>query len=88
MDNIISNNEEYYSGKKKTYNNGLVWGRTLIDTFYHSSNKRFIDFNINFKSESDFEFKEFDVFDTETLEYRSKLLYAIVKKIWKIEFVI
>lgn len=85
MDNIISNNEEYYSGKKKTYNNGLVWGRTLIDTFYHSSNKRFIDFNSNFKSESDIEFKEFDVFDTETLEYRSKLLYAIVKKIWKIE---
>ncbi|MBZ0243411.1 MAG: DUF1524 domain-containing protein [Bacteroidales bacterium] len=68
MDNIISNNEEYYSGKRKTYNNGLVWGRTLVDSFYHSSNKRFIDFNGSFKSESDIEFKEFDIFDNETLE--------------------
>lgn len=85
MDNIISNNEKYYSGKRKTYNNGLVWGRTLIDSFYHSSNKRFIDFNNNFKSDTEMEFKDFDKFDNETLEYRSKLLFEIVKKIWIIE---
>lgn len=83
MDNIISNNEEYYSGKRKTYNNGLVWGRTLVDSFYHSSNKRFRDFNDNFKEDTGMEFKEFDKFDKETLESRSKLLYAVVKKIWK-----
>lgn len=85
MDNIISNNEKYYLGKRKTYNNGLVWGRTLVDDFYHSSNKRFLDFNSNFKSETKREFKEFDKFDTESLEYRSELLYEIVKKIWLIE---
>lgn len=85
MDNIISNNEEYYSGKRITYNNGLVWGRTLIDGFYHASNKRFINFNESFKTASDIEFKAFDMFDNETLEYRSKLLYALVKKIWEIE---
>lgn len=85
MDNIISNNEKYYTGKRKTYNNGLVWGRTLVDDFYHSSNKRFLDFNSNFKSETGREFKELDKFDTESLEYRSELLYEIVKKIWLIE---
>lgn len=85
MDNIISNNEKYYSGKRKTYNNGLVWGRTLVGDFYHSSNKRFIDFNSSFKSETEKEFKEFDTFDTITLEYRSELLYEIIKKIWMID---
>ena len=85
MDNIISNNEKYYSGKRKTYNNGLVWGRTLIDSFYHSSNKRFIDFKKNFKADTEMEFKDFDKFDNETLEYRSKLLFEIVKKIWLTE---
>ena len=85
MDNIISNNEKYYLGKRKTYNNGLVWGRTLVDDFYHSSNKRFIDFNSSFKLETEKEFKEFDKFDTITLEYRSELLYEIIKRIWMIE---
>ncbi len=85
MDNIISNNEKYYSGKRLTYNNGLVWGRTLVDSFYHSSNKRFIDFIDNFKSETGMQFKDFEIFDSETLEYRSKLLFEIVKKIWIIE---
>lgn len=85
MDNIISNNEKYYSGKRKTYNNGLVWGRTLVDSFYYSSNKRFLDFNEEFKSETKMEFKDFDKFDKETLEYRSKLLFEIVKKIWIVD---
>lgn len=85
MDNIISNNEKYYSGKRMTYTNGLVWGRTLINSFYHSSNKRFIDFNTDFKSETEIEFKDFEKFDTDTLEYRSKLLFEIVKKIWIVD---
>ncbi len=85
MDNIISNNEEYYSGKRMTYTNGLVWGRTLIDSFYHSSNKRFIDFNSDFKAATEMEFKDFKNFDTDTLEYRSKLLFEIVKKIWIVD---
>ncbi len=85
MDNIISNNEKYYSGKRKTYNNGLVWGRTLIDTFYHSTNSRFLEFNDRFKSETKLEFVHNDKFDAEILEYRSKLLFEIVKKIWIVE---
>ena len=85
MDNIISNNEKYYLGKRMTYTNGLVWGRTLIDSFYHSSNKRFIDFNNEFKSETEMEFKAFEKFDTDTLEYRSRLLFEIVKKIWIVD---
>ena len=85
MDNIISNNEKYYLGKRKTYNNGLVCGRTLIDSFYHSTNTRFIDFNKEFIAETKIEFKDFEKFDAETLEYRSKLLFEIVKKIWIVE---
>ena len=85
MDNVISNNEEYYTGKRKTYTNGLVWGRTLIDSFYHSTNKRFIDFNNDFKSETGVEFRKFEKFDTNTLEYRSRLLFEIVKKIWIVD---
>ncbi len=84
-DNIVSNNEKYYSGKRMTYTNGLVWGRTLIDSFYHSSNKRFIDFNNVFESETGMKFKDFEKFDINTLEYRSKLLFEIVKKIWVID---
>jgi uncharacterized protein with ParB-like and HNH nuclease domain len=85
MDNIISNNEKYYSGKRKTYNNGLVWGRTLIDSFYHSTNSRFHEFNERFKKTTGSEFQQIDEFNADALEYRSKLLYEIVKNIWNIE---
>lgn len=85
MDNIISNNEKYYSGKRKTYNNGLVWGRTLIVDFYHNTNSRFIDFINKFKLETEIEFKDIEIFDKEALEYRSKLLFEIVKKIWNVD---
>lgn len=84
MDNIISNNEQYYNGKRKTYNNGLVWCRTLIDSFYHKTNARFTEFNNHFKSRTGLEFKPIDKFDNEALEYRSKLLYQLVKDIWEI----
>lgn len=85
MDNIISNNEQYYNGKRKTYNNGLVWGRTLIDTFYHKTNSRFANFNSDFKNKTGLEFTAIDNFDNEALEYRSKLLYEIVKEVWEIK---
>lgn len=85
MDNIISNNEQYYNGKRKTYNNGLVWCRTLIDSFYHKTNARFMEFNNYFKSRTGLEFVHIDKFDNKALEYRSKLLYQLVKDIWEIE---
>lgn len=85
MDNIISSNEKYYDGKRKTYSNGLVWGRTLIETFYHKTNTRFDEFNKGFKMRTGLEFKPLDKFDNASMEYRSKLLYAIVKDIWEIE---
>jgi uncharacterized protein with ParB-like and HNH nuclease domain len=84
MDNIISNNEEYFDGKRKTYNNGLIWGRTLIDTFYYKTNSRFKEFNESFKKKTGLEFKPLDKFDEDALEYRSKVLYNIVKDIWEV----
>lgn len=85
MDNIISNNEQYFHGKRKTYDNGLYWGRTLSDSFYHKTNSRFHAFNENFKNSYDIEFKPINKFDSEALEYRSKLLFQIVKNIWEVE---
>lgn len=85
MDNVISNNEKYYDGKRKTYSNGLIWGKTLIDSFYHKTNARFNDFNKEFKNDTGIEFKPIDKFDKEAMEYRSKLLYEITKKIWDFE---
>jgi uncharacterized protein with ParB-like and HNH nuclease domain len=85
MDNIISNNEKYFNGKRKTYNNGLFWGRTLIDSFYHKTNSRFIQFNEEFKRKTQMEFKAVENFDKEALNYRSKLLYEVVKQIWNVE---
>lgn len=85
MDNIISNNEKYYLGKTKTYDNGLIWGRTLANSIYYDTNKRFIDFNEEFESDSELKFKPIKQFDTDALEYRSRLLYEIVKKVWDID---
>jgi uncharacterized protein with ParB-like and HNH nuclease domain len=82
-DNISSGNEEY-KDKLKTYNNGLVWGKTLVDIFYHT-NKKFEGFNLHFKDKTENEFKPVEIFDKEALEYRSRLLYNIVKEIWDVE---
>jgi hypothetical protein len=84
MDNIISNNEQYFEGKTKTYNNGLIWGRTLIYSFYYKTNSRFSVFNNIFRIKTGYEFKAIEKFDSEALEYRSKLLYNLVKEIWDI----
>ena len=43
LDNISSGNEEY-SDKLKTYSNGLVWGHSLCEDYYHA-NKDFDKFN-------------------------------------------
>lgn len=83
-DNIISKNEEYFSGKRNTYSNGLVWGRTLVDSFYHNSNQRFNNFNNTFIKNTELSFKSFDEFNQNSLEERSKLLYEIVKSIWPV----
>lgn len=82
-DNISSGNEEY-KDKLKTYSNGLNWGKTLVSTFYHS-NKKFDDFNNEFKNKTGNSFKPLDIFDKESLEYRSKLLYDLVKEIWDVK---
>jgi len=84
MDNIISNNEKCYNGKRQTYSNGLVWGRTLIDTFYHKTNAKFLEFNQKFESISKIKFIQVEEYNADILEHRSKLLYAIVKQIWDI----
>ncbi|MBR7118007.1 MAG: DUF262 domain-containing protein [Helicobacteraceae bacterium] len=79
--NISSNNEEYRN-KLKTYSNGLVWGHTLCEDFYHRTNKDFLSLNEKIFSDS---FKPYKIFDKNALNERSKLLYEIVKIIWEVE---
>lgn len=82
-DNISSGNENYID-KLKTYSNGLIWGKTLVSTFYHA-NKKFNDFNQEFENKTRNRFKSLDVFNKESLEYRSKLLFDVVKEIWEVK---
>lgn len=84
LDNISSGNEKY-SDKLKTYNNGLIWGKTLVDTFYHHTNKKFEEFNLQFKEETEHEFKPIEIFNKEALEYRNMLLFIILKEIWEVK---
>lgn len=84
-DNIISNNEKYFNGKRQTYNTGLIWGRTLVDSFYHKANSRFQEFNREFQKQNNIQFRPVEKFNSEALEERSKLLYEIVKIIWDID---
>jgi uncharacterized protein with ParB-like and HNH nuclease domain len=82
-DNISSGNEKY-EDKLKTYNNGLIWGRTLVEMFYHT-NKKFDEFNHFFRENTGCNFNPIDIFNKDALEYRSNLLYKMVKEIWEIE---
>lgn len=82
-DNISSGNELYFEGKTQTYSNGLVWGKTLLQSFYHN-NSKFSEFNSKFSGKTGVSFRSIDKFDAEALEYRTKLLYNIVKEIWEI----
>ncbi len=83
LDNISSGNEEY-EDKLKTYSNGLMWGHSLCDEFYHS-NLNFTKFNEKLQKEYGISFKSYQKFDKEALEERSKLLYQLVKIIWEVE---
>lgn len=82
LDNISSGNEEY-SDKLKTYSNGLVWGHSLCEDFYHA-NKDFDKFNKEFSDKCNVGFKAYSVFDQNALMERSRLLYEIVKEIWEV----
>lgn len=79
-DNESSGNE-LYSDKLKTYSNSFIWAQTLTPNWYHS-NKQFDDFNSKFEVQTGIKFEEIKKFDKDALEYRSKLLFEIVKQIW------
>ena len=83
INNISSGNEEY-EDKLKTYSNGLMWGHSLCEEFYHS-NLNFTKFNERLQKEYGVSFKPYQKFDKEALEERSKLLYQLVKIIWEVE---
>ncbi len=82
LDNISSGNEEYVD-KLKTYSNGLMWGHSLCDEFYHS-NLNFTNFNEKLQKDYGISFKSYQTFDRDALEERSKLLFQLVKIIWEV----
>lgn len=82
--NLSSKNEEYID-KLKTYSASLVWGHTLCEDFYHSTNKDFLDFNERVFKDKPISFKPYSVFDNRALEERTRLLYEIVKIIWEVD---
>ena len=82
--NNISSGKEEYEDKLKTYSNGLMWGHSLCEEFYHS-NLNFTKFNERLQKEYGVSFKPYQKFDKEALEERSKLLYQLVKIIWEVE---
>lgn len=82
LDNISSGNEEY-SDKLKTYSNGLVWGHSLCEDYYHA-NKDFDKFNKELSDKCNVGFNAYRVFDQNALMERSRLLYEIVKVIWEV----
>ena len=83
LNNISSGNEEYVD-KLKTYSNGLVWGHTLCEDFYHS-NLNFTSFNDRLQKKYNVCFKPYVKFDKTALEERTQLLYQLVKIIWEVE---
>ena len=83
INNISSGNEEY-EDKLKTYSNGLMWGHSLCEEFYHS-NLNFTNFNERLQKDYGVSFKPYKKFDKESLEERSRLLYQLVKIIWEVE---
>ena len=83
LDNISSGNEEY-EDKLKTYSNGLMWGHSLCEDFYHS-NLDFTNFNDRLQQEYGVSFKAYEIFDKNALEERTKLLYQLVKIIWEVD---
>lgn len=80
LDNISIGNEEYQD-RLATYNNGLMWGRTLCKDVYDSVD--FKRFNETLKVKTGICFKPYAVFDKDALEERNVLLYNLVKIIWE-----
>lgn len=76
-DNQSSGNETY-SEKLKTYSGTLLWNQTLCPDFYHS-NKDFEDFMKEYK----LNFKPYDVYDSNSVLARQKLLFELTKLIWQ-----
>ncbi|MBN6889596.1 uncharacterized protein DUF262/uncharacterized protein DUF1524 [Cytobacillus horneckiae] len=76
-DNISSSNEKY-SDKLKTYANTLYWNETLRQDTYKTK----IDFK-KMINNLHLDFEPLDDFGPDELEKRHKLLYKIIKIIWK-----
>ncbi len=76
-DNISSSNETY-SDKVKTYANTLYWNETLRQDTYKTK----IDFK-NMINNLHLDFEPMDDFGSNELEKRHKLLYDVIKIIWK-----
>lgn len=76
-DNISSNNEQY-SEKLKSYANTLYWNETLREDSYKSH----LDFS-NWIKKSGLNIRPLNKFGPDELEERQKLLFEIVKQIWK-----
>lgn len=76
-DNISSNNETYKK-KLKSYANTLYWNETLREDSYKSK----LDFT-NMIKQYNLNFRHLDSFGQPELEERHKLLYDMVKHIWK-----
>jgi len=78
-DNISSSNESY-AGKLRTYTgNAPYLAQTLVSDFYKSNSAM-----QNLIQESGLEFEPASEFTREILEKRSKLFYAVTRKIWNI----
>ena len=74
----LSSNAEVYSDKLKTYSHGTILARTLTKNFYHK-HPDFKDFGNN----HNLSFNSIDVYDQTAVETRQKLLFELVKIIWK-----
>ena len=83
LDNIGSGNE-LYKDKLKTYSNGLMWGKTLVEDTYHV-NIKLRAFNDAFKARhGGIGFEPIVDFDKSALDARTKLLFEIVREIWEV----
>ena len=83
LDNIGSGNESY-KYKLKTYSNGLMWGKTLVEDTYHV-NIKLRALNDAFKAmHGGVGFEPIADFDKSALDARTKLLFEIVREIWEV----
>ncbi len=76
-DNQSSNNESY-KNKLKSYANSLYWNETLREDAYKAK----LDFSDMIKKYN-LKFRPIETFGPEELEERHKLLFEIIKIIWK-----